>query len=296
MSGVVRPRGPLPPRVYWRRRLFVLVVLAGAVVLAGRVLPIGGATPPTAPTANRAAPSAAPSVSNKPGADQSAGKSSSSATQPKSEKQRAASKAGTRAERASRVTSRLQAPAGACQPSDVQIVPDVQDTEARASVPLRLGLSTSGVEACTFEFGSETVAIEVTSGEDLIWDSTACARTLETQSVVVRPGWLSYVTVDWTGRRGTEGCPDGSAFAQPGFYWAEAAAVGGEPYRGQFELVTPPPEPSPSETPSEDPAEQPSETPSEEPSGEPSEEEPTGEPTQDETAADTRSSASQSGG
>src|SRR5262245_10729197 len=37
MSNVVSPRGPLPPRVYWRRRLVTLAVLVGIVVLVGRM-------------------------------------------------------------------------------------------------------------------------------------------------------------------------------------------------------------------------------------------------------------------
>jgi len=46
MSSVVRPRGPLPPKVYWRRRLIVLAILVLIIVVLVIVfIPRGGAGP-----------------------------------------------------------------------------------------------------------------------------------------------------------------------------------------------------------------------------------------------------------
>lgn len=274
MSNVVSPRGPLPPRVYWRRRLVLVAVVTGVVLLVGRLLTGGdtGGDAEAAADRGRATttPTAAPA--------KKAAKSPAAARASHRPRQRAAKRAdparGTAARRRAAAlrgpTGPLAQPAGPCRAAEVAIVPDVEDTDAYGSVPLRLGVSATGGRACTFTFGPDSVALQVTSGDDLIWESMSCRSALEEQSLVVRPGWLGYVTVDWSGRRGSEGCGDGGDFAEPGYYWAEAAAVGGEPARSQFELETPP---EPTRKPPKRPAQsspKPGEgSPSAEPSAEP---------------------------
>jgi hypothetical protein len=277
MSNVVSPRGPLPPKVYWRRRLVTLAVLVGIVVLVGRMF--GGddteaaadrePPPPSAP----ATPAPKPTTSADPPADSTAEPTArpnrDRADEQRRERRRAVQE--SRTAELSGPTGPLAQPAGACEASEVVVTPDVEDTDAFAGVPLRVGLSANGDQACTFAFGPDTVALRVTSGDDLIWESLTCARALEEQSVVVRPAWLTYVEVDWSGRRAGEGCGDTGDFAEPGYYWAEAAALGGEPQRSQFELETPP-KPEPTEKPSDEPTEGASTKPGDEPGGdEPSE-------------------------
>jgi hypothetical protein len=252
MSNVVSPRGPLPPRVYWRRRVVFCAVVVGLVLLVGRLF---GGGDDTEPVADRSAPAGSssathsPAPTSKPTATAPGTKTPAKRTVSPRQVQRRAAESARTAE-LSGPTGPLAQPAGSCSPSDVAVVPDVEDTHALAAVPLRIGLSATGTRACTFDFGADSVALRVTSGDDLIWESLHCASALPEESVVVRPGWLSYVDVDWSGRRGSEGCSEGGDFAQPGYYWAEAAAVGGEPARSQFELTTPPkPEPRAKPTP-----------------------------------------------
>ncbi|HEX2177211.1 MAG TPA: hypothetical protein VHG70_15000 [Nocardioidaceae bacterium] len=241
MSNVVSPRGPLPPRVYWRRRLLLVVVVVGVVVLVTQVL---GGGDDTEPVADRGRATPDPAAEQKP---------STAAPEPAGQRRQARDRQPARRTESAEPTASLSGPTGPlaqpvgpCQPSAVSIVPDVEDTAASAPVPLRLGLSTSGAQACTFEFGPDSVALRVTSGDDLIWESLKCPSAIEEQSVVVRPGWLGYVEIDWSGRRASEGCAQTGDFAAPGYYWAEAAALGGEPQRSQFELETPPkPKPKP---------------------------------------------------
>ena len=252
MSNVVSPRGPLPPRIYWRRRLVLLAVVVGLVLLVGRlfgggddgadtqtVADRGSATPADprpAPGSGQAAPRTAPGAA---GADTARKPATTRGSQGR------VSRAEPSSVSLSGPTGPLAQPEGTCEASEVAVVPDVEDTDASAPVPVRLGLSALGDKACTFAFGPETVALRITSGDDLIWESLKCSEALDEQSVVVRPGWLTYVTVTWSGRRG-EGCATGGDFADPGYYWAEAASLGGEPDRSQFELETPPPpEPEP---------------------------------------------------
>lgn len=279
MSNVASPRGPLPPKVYWRRRLVAVAVVVGLVLLVGRLFTGGDGSGDTQAVADdrTSAPSQKPTASARPSAPPE--KPTPSAKPARAEQDRAARGADTTdqtSESLRGAAGPLAPSAGTCKPSDVAITPDVQDTDAFDDVPLRLGLSSTGDDACTFGFGPDTVALQVTSGDDAIWGSVACRRALEQQSVVVRPGWLTYVTVDWTGRRGTEGCGNGG-FARPGYYWAEAAAVGGEPHRSQFELEAPP-KPEPTQTPSQDPSTGPSD-----------------EPTGDESATPSQGSGSQDG-
>jgi len=47
MSSVVRPKGPLPPKIYWRRRLVVLAILVAIIVILVIVfVPRGGGAEP----------------------------------------------------------------------------------------------------------------------------------------------------------------------------------------------------------------------------------------------------------
>ncbi|MDQ4007553.1 MAG: hypothetical protein M3211_05605 [Actinomycetota bacterium] len=299
MSNVVSPRGPLPPKVYWRRRLVMLgIVVAVALVV---VQAFGGEQ--TEPVAERGAPR----PSAKPSGDAGAGKDADRRADTRSREdssRRARRDSGSEVTAPSSSVSGAAGPtapsSGPCRTSDVLVVPDVEDTDALGVVPIRLGLSTAGTKACTFSFGSETVAVQVTSGDDQIWESLHCGRVFEEQSVVVRPGWLSYVTVAWPGRRGDDGCGDGNEFASPGYYWAEAAAIGGEPARSQFELETPP-KPKPTEKPSDTPSEKPADGDSaqtEEPEAQATDEprQPDGQQSQDEGSEESGDSGEQRDG
>lgn len=249
----VSPRGPLPQKVYWRRRLLLLAVVVGVVVLVGRLMTGGDGTEPVADQA-AAKPAAPPSTTAEPrsetapsaraGGEQTATERAESAAPRETEDSARAAEEASRSAMLTGPEGPLAPAQGACKASDVVVVPDVEDTDAYGTVPVRLGVSATGGRACTFTFGPDAVALQITSGDDLIWQSLSCPAALEEQSVVVRPGWLTYVTVEWTGRRSSSGCGGANAFAEPGYYWAEAAALGGEPERSQFELETPPkPEP-----------------------------------------------------
>jgi hypothetical protein len=249
MSNVVSPRGPLPPRVYWRRRLLLFAVVVGVAVLIGQLFGGGDDTEPVADRA-RSAPTAEPT---KPAAGDASRSRKRAGARPRAARLRQAPSSTL-----SGASGPLAQPTGECKASEVAVVPDVEDTDAFGPVPLRIGLSATGERACTFAVGPDSVAVRVTSGDDLIWETLHCGMAVPQRSVVVRPGWLSYVNVAWNGRRGSDSCGDGDEFAQPGYYWAEAAAIGGEPGHSQFELQTPPkPSPSPSPKESEEPGSEP---------------------------------------
>lgn len=139
------------------------------------------------------------------------------------------------------VTTGLGVATGTCDVADVAVVPDVVDAHSGGPVPLRIGLSTLTTSACSLRLSQRLLALELVSGEDLIWRASACPDALEPQILTLRRGWIRYVEVTWNGRRGTEDCLPTNDLARPGYYWAEAAVIGGEPERSQFLLAAPPP-------------------------------------------------------
>ncbi|MPZ61300.1 MAG: hypothetical protein GEU93_08390 [Propionibacteriales bacterium] len=237
MRSSVAPKGPLPSRVYWRRRVVLLAVVALVLYGVGQLVVGGGGDAESA---------SSDAGSSTPAASDNAGSRGDDAEDARSSKRSGAGKRGSeqqgrgRTKTSKTVSTSLDAPSGSCEPGDVVVKPDVVDAPADAPVPLRIGVSTIGAP-CTFQFSPETVVLQITSGDDMIWQSKPCASSIPSESVVVRPGWLTYVEIDWNGRRGTENCSDGNEYASPGYYWAEGAAIGGEAARGQFELDTPPP-------------------------------------------------------
>ena len=230
MGTGVHPRGRRPAAVYWRRRIVLLAVVVVVASLGWRW--VGDDEP--AESAKSSRPVASPSTSTP---DQDVATSTPAGRQPAHKP--AAKKKPARP--AKRISTELRAPRGGCDVADVVVVPDVADAEIGGPVPLRLGLSSTEGRACTLQLNDKLLALQVTSGEDLIWRSSSCPDVLDAQSVTLRPGWLSYVEVAWSGRRGSETCLASNEFAEPGYYWAEAALIGGEPSRGQFRLESPPP-------------------------------------------------------
>lgn len=225
MTGLTR--GPLPPAVYWRRRLFVLgLVAAVALVLVGAVRSGEGA-PEESPVATQAA------------ADTSTG--------PAPAKRRAARPSGDDRRARGRPDRTppepvLAQPEGACADSDVLITPVVEEAVAGRDVTVTLRLRTRESQACTWRVGAGHVTMKITSGADQIWSSLQCPKAVPRHAVVVRRAVTTFVDVVWNARRSDDGCPKQTAWALPGTYHVAAAALGGEPAEARFELERPSPE------------------------------------------------------
>ncbi|WP_210439700.1 hypothetical protein [Nocardioides xinjiangensis] len=232
MPTTVRPRGLLPARVYWTRRLVVLGVPLLLVVVLARVL--GGSGDGTDDTAGRAtqagatleqsltAPTAGPTAQVEPGTK---GK-----------------RKGRRAELTAPPEPVLAEPTGPCTPSDIVATPAITSVAGGADIPITLNLRTVVTEACTWQASAETLTVTITSGSDHIWSSRECPASIPPQDVVVRQAVDAPVVVTWSARRSDEGCTKWAEWARVGFYHVEAAALGGEPTDVQFELVPRQPE------------------------------------------------------
>ena len=234
-------RGPLPAKVYWRRRLVVLGLGLLLVLLAGRVIGGGGdeGQDQTVDQATQAAGEPTGSVPNDEPTTPTGPKQDDK--KPKKPQEPV-----------------LAQPDGPCADSDILITPTVEKAVAGRPVTVTLELRTAISEACTWRVGAGHVTMKITSGTDEIWSSRQCPKAVPVQDVVVRSAVTTFVDVPWKARRSDDGCPVQTQWALPGTYHVAAAALGGEPAEARFELERPNPQViAPPENPTEPKQKQP---------------------------------------
>lgn len=227
----------MPARVYWFRRLLLVLVAGLLVIGVQRMLTFDGASSTESPVAasmvgapfelpTLAVPSASPEMVIK-------------------SKRRAAA---------------LAAPEGICDPADVLVTPVVEAAHIGRPVQIILELTTTKSPACTFEVSGESVALNVsmTSGaRELLWTTQDCPAALPETTVVARRTVPGRAVAEWSGHRSDESCSELAPWVLPGDYLAEAVALGGtETGEQEFELesgvastVTRSVTPTPSSTP-----------------------------------------------
>ncbi|GAB2971576.1 hypothetical protein [Nocardioides montaniterrae] len=242
-SKTLSPKGPLPPGVYWRRRL---VLAVGGLVLIFVFAHLVGGSGGSAknPVAQQAGAAITPTPSASPSAGATTG-----VVPPKST---------PTAVKTSTAPLVLAAPSGSCSPSDINVVPSVPRAVAGGNVTLSFALQTRTNPACTWQMTPQTLAVKITRGGKAIWTSQQCARELPTRSVVIRNVVPTIVTMVWNGHVSTEGCRARSPWAKAGHMMLWAAALGGPPAHAAFDLVLPsaataPATPTPSVTPRANP-------------------------------------------
>jgi hypothetical protein len=229
MSTQSRPRGPLPRRVYWARRLLVAATAAALVVGVGNLLSGGSdATSGPAQATQAAAEPTTPSqgstlqakASDKPGKKKN--KKSKKPNKPKKPP--------------------LAEPSGPCVAPDVDIRPNVKNAVAGQPVRLGLQIRTRVSLACTWRVSPNTLTLKVTSGSDDVWSTRECRRAVPTRDVILRATKPIYVGIHWSARRSDEDCSRLTDWAMPGWYHVAVAPLGGEPVDMQFQLTRPEPE------------------------------------------------------
>ncbi len=210
MSSVVRPQGRLPARVYWVRRLVLVVLVALLVVGVQRLL-----TSESSTTSEEKSPAAAsvvgapfdlPTLSAVP-----SGSPGMVVASP-------------------RRKAKLPRPDGPCDAADVTVTPVIESAHIGRPVQIILELTTTESEACTFEVSAATVAVNVSttsSARELLWTSQDCPVALAETTVVARQEVPGRAVAEWTGRRSEGTCSSVQPFVVPGRYLAEAVALGG---------------------------------------------------------------------
>lgn len=262
----MRPSGPLPPRVYWVRRLIVGVVAAisfGLVIwLLMRDQSTASADPgPTGPTAAQPSTTGSPGEGPGPGKHGRHGRNAQSV--PGTKTGPASTADPTTGQPTGRPTSEpptgqptsgpphspqtdpptathspLAAPTGDCDPAQVKLSIDVADSVAGHRNPVTFVLTVPrSAEACALQITPDTFVARVTSGPDVVWSSGDCADALLVQQVVVRNDPATVYRFEWNGHRSTEHCATAGEVAPPGGYWIEAALVGGEPHKAFFDVT-----------------------------------------------------------
>ncbi|HSS68601.1 MAG TPA: hypothetical protein VLK34_08610 [Nocardioidaceae bacterium] len=129
------------------------------------------------------------------------------------------------------------APSGPCAPTDVDISVVVHDSKAGHANPVGLKLTSVGTPACTLAITSDSLALRITSGSDVVWSSDSCPNAILARELVIRAHKPVVYTFDWDGRRSTETCAQAGKVAEPGGYWAEAALIGADVHRAYFDVT-----------------------------------------------------------
>jgi hypothetical protein len=206
-EAILHPRGPLPPAVYWRRRLLTLGVVAVVLALLVRSCAGGGGGPaalqqrspsPTAPASVR--PSASRTPSHAP--------------------------SGTASPAASPTPSPTASPAPSgppkpCAAADLALSAkaDKQAYAAGQHPVLTIGIANKGRVACTRDVGQPAREIRVASGADRVWSSDDCSTGGASMVVTLQPGAAPMTfSVTWSRKRSAPGCPPGQPTAAAGTY------------------------------------------------------------------------------
>jgi len=247
MSTVVRPAGPLPRRVYWVRRLLLLLIVLAMVwgvtrwIRSGESDAQGEAGP--SPVAQQVTESASPTATPTPNAEQPPSKREKRRARLRQERQERQERQDRReANRVRTVTAVLPRPDVACDLTQVAVLASVQPgAEARGEVDVQLAFSTLQPEPCTLDLDADRLLLSITADDEPVWTSTRCRGAVPEQTVVLRPFWTTTVQVSWTGQRAGGRCSPAAKFAAPGQYELQSAVLTGEPATTAFTLLEPPP-------------------------------------------------------
>lgn len=151
MSTIRNPVGPLPPQIYWRRRIVVgVVVLAVLLIIVLIIVRPGTGEPAEQPT-----PDPQTSESAVPGDEPAA-----------------------------------SGDVSACTTSQVTVTPvtDAEVYPAGQQPLLSLTVLNTSTTPCTISAGSDVQSYVITSGTDRIWASTDCQEPGVAAEVTLEPG------------------------------------------------------------------------------------------------------------
>ncbi len=197
---LLHPRGPLPPSVYWRRRITVVAgVLLFLYVLGSCAFGGDGKKTPSSSGV------AASSARTTPGAS----------TSPKP----AASSTSKAATSASPSATAAANPSTPCAKTAIKVTAAANAGSFAAGVEPELTLTVTniGKTACTRDLGPAQTELQVTSGPDRIWSSDDCAAKAAANPTVLKPEETKTFKVTWKRTR-SKPCDGTKPAAQPGNY------------------------------------------------------------------------------
>ena len=193
MSTVLHPVGPNPPRVYWVRRLAVLVGILLVIAVVGVV---GWA------------------LTFRGGAAGAAG---------------AGSVAGVDAEKAGGSKAAASATPVDCTAAEVQlaVVSDATQYASGANPVLKVSVTNGGARPCTVDAGDAARELVVSSGNDRIWSTKDCAGgETASRQLLLDAGARDSVDIPWARVRSAEGCPANLPAPRTGTYQVAVTLLG----------------------------------------------------------------------
>ena len=203
MSTVLHPVGPQRARVYWVRRLLVVVLLAALVLVAGTAV------------------SWVRGLGVEPGA-------AAAADGPELSGPLAATGDGD-AEVADDDAEAAPATPVDCRPEALQLTLTSGAVEFAAgeNPVLTATVTNIGDVPCTVDAGDATREVLITSGTDRIWSTKDCAPVqTASRQLLLDAGAADAVPIEWPRVRSAEGCPGELPEPLPGTYQAVATLAG----------------------------------------------------------------------
>jgi hypothetical protein len=211
LAGTVRPAGPMPQAVYWRRRaMALLVVLAVLSLIAWAFSGALGAA-----AAGRASAGGA-----------SAGSASAGSTSVSGSRGSGSGTAGGGSRGGQRPSAAAAGPkrARACPHGGVVLsVFASQSAYAGAQLPqFTVDVVATGRPTCTFDVGARHVVLVIRSGSRKVWSSADCAAGTGSLRSDLQRGVPTVIPISWNRQASAPGCAARDAPAAAGTYTATA--------------------------------------------------------------------------
>ncbi len=245
----MRPAGPLPPKVYWVRRLVLLLAVVLVLSVVWWLLAGSGSADPKASAASSAGATSSPSdpgASTEPvqrprqqPAATTKTQGSGPTSRPNKPRQQAAGSGTSTKPRTPTKAKKtpLAQPTGTCSPTGVGMEIDVADSAPGEPNTATLLLTSTDSPACALAITPDDLVVRVTSGADVVWSSDDCPDLLRAKEIVVRADPPTAYEFHWNGRRSEQNCQPVDTLPTPGGYWVQAALIGGDPHKAYFDIT-----------------------------------------------------------
>lgn len=202
MSTIKHPVGPQPDKIYWRRRLLVILGVVAVIVVIALILVRPGASKGETP-----APGAVGTQSPAP-------------------------KSGSKPDATTIPTTAASVAGAACKPANI-VVTAITDATSYApdqQPKLSLSLTNTGSASCTIDAGTATQVYTITSGTEVYWKSTDCQTNPVHTEVLLKPDkTITSTPIIWDRTRSDPSTCDSTRTPVPagGASYHVKTAVGG---------------------------------------------------------------------
>jgi hypothetical protein len=260
----MRPVGPQPEQVYWRRRLLVmaaallLVALVVALVVAGTSTGSAVSAQPSPPPVTAPAPAsvtpsafATPSVTTTPSVTSTPSSTAASdpaSPQPSLSAGSSASASASSSRSPSASTSPKASPSPSpkrtktaparCSASDLRTtLVGKQKLKPKQATTFALSLINGSDATCIVSVQPTSFELKIYSGTDRIWSTRDCSTAVKTVRKKLAGEQALEWTMAWNGRRSRDNCKNRAEIPKPGTYFATAQLDGAKPVQLRMILV-----------------------------------------------------------